>query len=238
MFKQSRNAFTLIELLVVISIISLLIAVLLPALGSARKSSQAIVCANNLRQLYLGGNMYTDDNKGYYPRVGDMTGTGVYPTVSWFDWWVAHIMTYTGQATRSNAEASGGVAKTIWDCPTNPALQCSNAAASNYLCNYETSWDFVPSTGGTLGRPTLWRKTSNILYLADSRQIAGTTVNYNFTTAGFGLRTAVQAWHLDACNITFLDGHVKREKLREAGDIFPEAPQEYYPQGLIWLGQW
>ncbi|MFK7790536.1 MAG: type II secretion system protein [Phycisphaeraceae bacterium] len=58
------RAFTLIELLAVVSIIALLIAILLPALGSARRSAQRTVCLSNLRQLEVAHWAYLIDNKG------------------------------------------------------------------------------------------------------------------------------------------------------------------------------
>jgi prepilin-type N-terminal cleavage/methylation domain-containing protein/prepilin-type processing-associated H-X9-DG protein len=62
-----RNGFTLIELLVVISIISLLVAILLPALTQARKAAAAAQCMANQRGLGSALSLYCSDNKGWTP---------------------------------------------------------------------------------------------------------------------------------------------------------------------------
>ena len=68
--QTNRHAFTLIELLVVISIISLLISILLPALAAARATSQRIKCATAQRQVGLAIFMYADAFRDYVPRLG------------------------------------------------------------------------------------------------------------------------------------------------------------------------
>jgi len=70
MSNPSRRGFTLIELLVVVAIISILAALLLPALNGARENSRIAVCSSNLKQLGYAFAMYVQDNDGYMPQSG------------------------------------------------------------------------------------------------------------------------------------------------------------------------
>jgi prepilin-type N-terminal cleavage/methylation domain-containing protein/prepilin-type processing-associated H-X9-DG protein len=67
---KKTKGFTLIELLVVISIISLLMAILIPSLGKARELANRIVCGANLKNLAAASVTYANTHDGYFVPIG------------------------------------------------------------------------------------------------------------------------------------------------------------------------
>ncbi|MEM8494403.1 MAG: prepilin-type N-terminal cleavage/methylation domain-containing protein [Planctomycetota bacterium] len=100
----TAGGFTLIELLVVISIIALLIAILLPALGSARGVAMQAACASNLRQIVIGAQSSASDNDGYLPndrRAG------------YHNFRLAHLATFPDNGTGQAAYAGTGIENNV-----------------------------------------------------------------------------------------------------------------------------
>src|SRR5688500_5349081 len=90
-----RAAFTLVELLVVIGIIALLIGILMPVLGRARRAAYDAQCLSNLKQLSTAMIMYANENKGYMMEIDHNFG----------QYWHHHLGSYLGDqqyATASN----------------------------------------------------------------------------------------------------------------------------------------
>ena len=110
---HTNKGFTLIELLVVISIIALLIALLLPALSSAREAGNVAQCLSNSKTF---GNLlqtYLNDNDDTFPA--EPWGLGMAKEFNWRQEF-AH---YMGLDWRQQSDWSGEVGTTTkaWICP-------------------------------------------------------------------------------------------------------------------------
>ena len=84
--RKKENGFTLIELLVVISIIALLLAILMPALGKVKEQAKLVVCQSSVKQLGVAAQMYTMDNDDSF-HTGYVAGYngGTPPEYMWPD---------------------------------------------------------------------------------------------------------------------------------------------------------
>jgi len=113
-------AFTLIELLVVISIISVLIALLLPALANARESAKTIQCLTNARTYHTSFRLYLDDHAGvlgYYVIPATLKSRGYMP------------------------KGPGGGAETYWGYRQAHTIHVCPSQEANYPAGQNRRWD-------------------------------------------------------------------------------------------------
>lgn len=68
--RNSRSAFTLIELLVVLSIVTTLVALLLPAISKAKEIARLVACGANQHSIFVAASAYTADNRTELPTRG------------------------------------------------------------------------------------------------------------------------------------------------------------------------
>ena len=129
-----RRGFTLIELLVVISIIALLIGILLPALGAARKTARTSACLSQLKQMGVATYGYTADYDGVFPPSFDARRLELAGATSFnqnFSVLLANYMGVKGTTFSTQGSSVDSAVREVFACPE--ALPDLNDGASNFL---------------------------------------------------------------------------------------------------------
>lgn len=203
------KGFTLVELLVVISLIALLIAILLPALQSARDTAKALQCLSNLRQIGTAQALYANDYDEYV-----IPGRMTVP-----DWWdgdpgARPWYELICKISEHSLNDYGLVWTESFECPVETREFPPNY--SHYGTNTRISGD-VAGTSATDDfhrLPELTENPSEVLLIVDSR-------------IGFKTFQAIYAKHADyrhngSTNTLFLDGHAEamNEKLLTNIDFY------------------
>lgn len=220
----ARAAFTLIELLVVIAVIGLLVALLLPGLGQARKAAKGAVCLSGLRSMGQAVMMYCDANKERFPISSHTAGSLVAP-----DAWLTTLEEY-------------GVDRVFRRCPLDPlrAQKLTSYATNEHFEPLTPGIDFSPVTrrplpGGRLkafDRLSLLPRPGLTIYIYEPEG-AGTTDH--LSTHQFADREAVRAGiavtrHLGAGHYLFADGHASAWAWSDLAARFSPSTSPFDPE--------
>ena len=207
-----KKFFTLVELLVVIAIISILAALLLPALQQARRAAQAANCLSNLKQFGLAFTMYLNDNDDnpMYDTASSAADTSdpMYLNRVWY--WANHDKydyfggRYLGMGSTQDIYRPGN----IIDCPVN-----------RYGFNYNTGAGYHIDKHLYGRKATQIKRPSKVFVFTDSGNLtlstnAATISNGGWVVIGVNMNAwiydapdGVQYIHARAANTVFLGGH-------------------------------
>jgi prepilin-type N-terminal cleavage/methylation domain-containing protein len=219
--RPRRSAFTLIELLVVISIIALLIAILLPALGAARESARAITCGSNLKQVGLLIEVYANEYDGYAPPTGEFDSEYGGPTSIEIDGFVGRLIHSGFPDARNNFTTQQKIKSfmqgqgSIFLCPSHEQAQSDevktflgtrlmgNINSGNFLVPV-TSYHTVEKPSETFAAVENWASK-----MPTPQAVKAWQSGFDFKRSAGNHGTEL-ALHGDARHYLHADGHIER----------------------------
>ncbi len=205
--QRAHNAvnsffFTLIELLVVIAIISILAAMLLPALKNARESGCRISCLSNLKQLGLAGNMYRNDFNNYEPIQLD--STTYFPYSYWYT--TLHELEYLNKerklASKDNLLNADIGFSGVLKCPSESSKTKAHYGMNLYLMNLPSLSSNANYWQGKPGLMIPAKYYSQMCYIMDCNE-----TDYRGKASGTNVDVTEGLRHLNGSNVVYYDGH-------------------------------
>ncbi|MGB6043919.1 MAG: DUF1559 domain-containing protein [Pirellulales bacterium] len=148
--NSTKTGFTLVELLVVIAIIGILVAMLLPAIQSAREAARRADCSNKVRQVGLACQMYSGQNREAIPMGFESTlGTSGFVALLPFVEATTLYNLYDFSAAAAGQTNVIGITLPIYICPSDnpPGPAAGDPARSNYVMNFGASVTEGATTG-------------------------------------------------------------------------------------------
>ncbi len=213
--RQSRLGFTLIELLVVISIISLLISILLPALSAARKSAQTLQCGTNQRQVFVAMVTYAQNHNDWIVPTYMQNGNNN-------RLWSVGLAIETLNMSSSDFWPTGQRPPGIFACPSSDYL----TTTSHY-----SDWGRSTWISRIYHQDYQWHQElrhadidepSKILATTDSRMVTLTSnssgadaINSTFNIWGRHRGSLAPDDPSNVVNISYFDGHVRAQQIKE-----------------------
>lgn len=204
------TAFTLVELLAVIAIIGVLVAILIPVVGSVRKSAQTANCANNLRQIGVAFHLYAQNNRGLLPMPLEQGKT--WPENRWMYKINPYLEAKRSQTAQDDNEVYFGG---IFRCPGKPdwrlaggdAYKISYGMSAFDANNQGESSKYLARQVNTLTHPAI---TMLVMDRATFSPAGNpTSVGTEIINSMSIYQTAVGLWHKGNDNVLFVDGHVE-----------------------------
>jgi len=224
-----RHAFTLIELLVVISIIALLIAILLPAMGTAQRSARASICLSNQRQVVTAMSAHAIENDQQFPQVldGDAFSSGNFYTWGGTLFYRDRFLDSSEYLHCPSAGVPSGADRS-WDPSLSQPINGYNWSA-RYTYGMRSGDDqFAVPSLAPIDLDQV-RTPSEYWVLADTAS-SGTSLQKGDGIDGFTGFYILDRWqhiqmlHLKRTNITYADGSVRANSRQDVSDKVAEDP--------------
>lgn len=225
------RGFTLVELLVVIGIISVLLAILLPAMNRAREQARSVACASNLRQIGVAMVMYSNDNRQRFPFHADIGG--MHPA-DWIHWQVSR-----DPQQSAIARYLGNFNPSVFRCPSDDVQARPRILTEAYRYSYTLNLLFASNPGLPQVRLAAVRNASEKVLMMEEDEISLDDGNFHPQLYGTNIENVLGTRHTARRRRDFASYYsmtkAQRPDRQERGNVaFADGHAAYVERQYLW----